>query len=60
MVKAKAEELMKPCTCGSGKMAGMCHRQGDVAEIANEPCICGSGKMIKDCCLKSPEAHAGM
>jgi len=36
--------LDKPCTCGSGKLAGECCKK-------DEKCPCGSGKKVSDCCI---------
>ncbi|MEK7138132.1 MAG: SEC-C metal-binding domain-containing protein [Patescibacteria group bacterium] len=57
VLKQKVSILMQPCDCGSGKMAGFCHKANETKEIENEPCICGSGKMLKDCCMQNPETH---
>ncbi len=57
MLSDKMGKLMKPCHCGSGKMAGMCHSANEAKDVANEKCPCGSGKMVKDCCMKNPAAH---
>ena len=59
-VKGKVSELMKTCDCGSGKMAGMCCKQGESKAIAGEMCPCGSGKTVGECCLKNPDAHQSM
>ncbi|GEM_PF-1725568 len=37
--------LKNPCTCGSGKLAGGCHRK-------DESCPCGSGEAVSTCHLK--------
>lgn len=51
------EEMVQPCSCGSGKMAWQCHRADEAKMYENEMCPCGSGKMVKDCCMKNPDAH---
>ncbi len=58
MLKDKMKELMQKCDCGSGKMAGMCCKQGEAKVISGEMCPCGSGKTVGECCMKSPETHA--
>lgn len=37
--------LKNSCTCGSGKLAGVCHRK-------DESCPCGSGEAVSKCHLK--------
>ncbi len=45
--------LDKPCTCGSGKLAGNCCRK-------DELCPCGSGLKVSVCCVKEKaEEDAG-
>jgi len=55
---AKMQTLSVPCSCGSGKMFGLCHGKGETGTIAGEVCPCGSGKLVKDCCMKDPEKIA--
>jgi len=60
VVKEKVGRLVSPCTCGSGKMGGMCCGKEEATEIAEEACPCGSGNKVKDCCMKRQEEHMPM
>lgn len=53
-VVAKMQTLAAPCSCGSGKMYGLCCGKAEAEAIGNEVCPCGSGKTVKDCCMKDP------
>ncbi|OGZ66479.1 MAG: hypothetical protein A3C50_00270 [Candidatus Staskawiczbacteria bacterium RIFCSPHIGHO2_02_FULL_43_16] len=50
MDEAQKAKLEATCSCGSGKMYGVCCGK-------EEMCFCGSGKAVKDCCMVAPEAH---
>ncbi len=42
------KKLDEKCECGSGKLAGNCHRK-------DEECPCGSEEKVSTCCLPEKE-----